>query len=89
MTQPAKKQKLRQVEPVLGEALLLDRLDRLQTSIDELNKDVRAVQDIILETKTTKKVLLTMVATLSSLGAGVLSTVIWAVNKVLESGIIR
>jgi hypothetical protein len=89
VTQPMKKQRARQPDPALGEALLLDKLDRLQTSIDLLNKDVRAVQDIILESRTTKRVLVAVVATLGSLGAGILSTVIWAVNRVLETGLIR
>ena len=89
MSQPIRKQKIKQGESLLGEALLLDRLEKIQNSIDTLNKDVRAVQDIILESRTTKRVLLAVVATLGSLGAGVLSTVIWAVNRVLETGLIR
>lgn len=89
MAQPMKKQRVRQSDPALGEALLLDKLDRLQTSVDLLNKDVRAVQDIILESRTTKRVLVAVVATLGSLGAGILSTAIWAVNRVLETGLIR
>lgn len=73
----------------LSNALLLKRFDDMQQSLKILNEDVRKIQDTLLEVNTTKRVLSIVIGVAASLGAGLISAIVWTVTKVIENGGIK